>query len=314
MIPAAIRWPSGEPAGPGENWWDPRHHDEPTLYQWPSAVSKMTDAMLLAYHMTGNERYLEPLRSMAAIRLESLKHSGTEPPAPGSRLWCGRKLGFSVRHAGQVQAVDRTRRVRRLAGPRRPHASRSTRPIRTARGWPSRSARRPRRWRSIFPAERARFVGPIACSPVARLFGPDMLFAEAKPACNRRPDLALLYATATGDRGQFLVFPLNAVRWLTEPRDVAALVLDRGNDRFSAELFHFGERPRPMAAELYLLKPGRYTFTLVDDAQQPIVAPAPFTVEGPRTQIRFELPARKRCVLRVVAAEPTPSPTGRGPG
>lgn len=148
----------------------------------------------------------------------------------------------------------------------------------------------------------------------SRLFGDDMLFAKAVPACNRRPDLALLYATATGDRGQFLVFPLNAVRWLTEPRDMAALVSDRGDERFSAELFHFGQKPRPMGAELYLLKPGRYTFTLVDDVQRSIVPATPFAVEGPRTQIRFELPARKRCVLRVLPAKPTPSLSGRGPG
>ena len=147
-----------------------------------------------------------------------------------------------------------------------------------------------------------------------RLFGNDMLFPEAVPACNRRPNLPLLYATATGDRGQFVVFPLNAVRWLTEPRDIAALVTERGDDRFSAELFHFGDKPRPMAAELYLLKPGRYTFTLVDDAEQVNVTATPLSVEGPRTRIRFELPARKRCVLRVVAAGPLPLPPGEGRG
>ena len=52
VIPAAIRWPSGELAGPGPEWWDPRHHGEPRLYEWPSAVQGMTDALLLAYHMT----------------------------------------------------------------------------------------------------------------------------------------------------------------------------------------------------------------------------------------------------------------------
>jgi hypothetical protein len=128
-----------------------------------------------------------------------------------------------------------------------------------------------------------------------------MLFPQAVPACNKRPDLPLLYATATGDRGGFLVFPLNAVRWLTEPRDIAALVTDRGSDRFSAELFHFGEDPRSMGAELYLLKSGRYTFSVVDDDGETTVPSTPFTVDGPRTRIAFELPPRKRCVLRVAA-------------
>jgi len=35
----------------------------------------------------------------------------------------------------------------------------------------------------------------------ARLFGEDMLVPEAKPDCSRRPDVELLYGTATGDRG-----------------------------------------------------------------------------------------------------------------
>jgi hypothetical protein len=69
----------------------------------------------------------------------------------------------------------------------------------------------------------------------ARLFGEDVLFPEAKPDVSRRPDLELLYATATGDRGSFLVFPMNAVRWHTEPREVAALVTNRGRDRSRRE-------------------------------------------------------------------------------
>jgi hypothetical protein len=126
-----------------------------------------------------------------------------------------------------------------------------------------------------------------------------MLFPEAKPECSRRPDLELLYGTATGDRGKFLVFPMNAVRWLTEPREIAALVTDRGRQRFSAELFHFGERPRKMAAELYLLAPGRYTLRLAGGDGQPLGDARPFAVDGPRTRIEFELPPRTLCVLRV---------------
>ncbi|MEA1952316.1 MAG: metallophosphoesterase N-terminal domain-containing protein, partial [Planctomycetota bacterium] len=73
VIPAAIHWPDGDCKGPGKDWWDPRHHDEPKLYLWPAAMSKMTDTLLLTYHMSGDEKYLEPLRSMAALRLAWLK-------------------------------------------------------------------------------------------------------------------------------------------------------------------------------------------------------------------------------------------------
>ncbi len=45
-----------------------------------------------------------------------------------------------------------------------------------------------------------------------------MLFGEPVPSSNRRPNPPLIYGTATGDRGDFEFFPLNAVRWLTVRR------------------------------------------------------------------------------------------------
>ena len=83
------------------------------------------------------------------------------------------------------------------------------------------------------------------------------MFPEGRPEIPS-PEPSLLYSTATGDPGEAQYFPLNAVRWMTPPRDIAALVTDSGKDRFSAELFHFGGEKREMAAELYLLEPGKY--------------------------------------------------------
>jgi hypothetical protein len=118
---------------------------------------------------------------------------------------------------------------------------------------------------------------------------------------SRSPNLPLLYATATGDRGQFGIFPLNAVRWLTPPREIAALVTHSGRNRFTAELFHFGPEPRSLSAEFYLLQPGRYTMEIRLSDGEPVVArPIEFTVAGPRAKVAFELPAKKLCVLRIV--------------
>ena len=298
-IPAAVRWPTGEPAGPGENWWDPRHHGEPTLYEWPSAVGKMTDTLLLAYHMTGDEKYLAPIRSMAAIRLEYLQSDKKEPPTPGSRLWCGRKAGFLTNTLEKYRLLtgsDDFDAILAKTGrgptaeeddPNRPSLARSLRNTAEALAinFPGRTSE-------------VRFTDRVFAW--ARMFGDDMMFPKAVLANNRRANLTLLYTTATGDRGDFRVFPLNAVRWLTKPRDIAALVMDRGEDHFKAELFHFGEEPRPMGAELYLLKPGRYAFTLKNADGEPVVAAEPFEVKGPRTRIGFTLPARKRCVLEVI--------------
>jgi hypothetical protein len=126
-----------------------------------------------------------------------------------------------------------------------------------------------------------------------------------KPATGiRRPDTSLLYSSVTGDPGDALYFPLNAVRWLTPPRDIAALVTESGIDKFGAELFHFGKRKRSISAEFYLLKPGRYVMTIAakDGQEEKTLERHEFVVRGPRIRVSFELVPQKLCVLRVAPA------------
>jgi hypothetical protein len=100
---------------------------------------------------------------------------------------------------------------------------------------------------------------------------------------------------------------MNRVRWLTPPRDIAALVTDAAGRRFQAQLFHFGLATRPMTAELYLLEAGDYEWTLQRQATNERLERRRLNVSGPRTIIRFELPARELCTLRV-ARNDAPSP------
>ncbi|MGB3242464.1 MAG: hypothetical protein WBB66_06395, partial [Candidatus Omnitrophota bacterium] len=120
-------------------------------------------------------------------------------------------------------------------------------------------------------------------------------------AAIRRPDPSLLYSMVTGDPGDALYFPLNAVRWLTPPRDIAVLVTESTASRFSAELFGFGERERSMSAEFYLLDPGRYklTITAVENGEQKLTGTYEFVVESRRTSVNFKLPPRKLCALHI---------------
>ena len=123
--------------------------------------------------------------------------------------------------------------------------------------------------------------------------------AEPIPAI-KTPNPGLIYSTATGDPGASGYFPLAAVRWLTPPRDIAALVTESRRDRLTAELFHFGPAPRTMSAELYLLAPGRYTWQLLEDGKpQPGAAPRPLVVNGPKARITFRLPPARLCELRI---------------
>ena len=303
VIPAAIYWPEGRIGGPGPDWWDPQHHGEPKLYEWPSAVTKLTDALLLTWHMTGKEKYLAPIRSMARIRSEWLTRPSKGSLKPGSEPWCGSRLGSLGGTLAKYRLLTgstefdellaRDYGALTLAGP-----DSDRKPLTTAlRGTAG-------ALRVNFPGytSEVRFTDRVLTFP--RLFGADMMFPEAVAANSKRPDPNLLYATATGNRGGFVVFPLGAVRWLTPPRQIAALVTRAATDGFTAELFHFGHEARRMGAEFYLLSPGRYTYELqYADLEKRSILSKPFSVDGPRTRIEFTLPPKRLIELRVVLRE-----------
>jgi hypothetical protein len=120
--------------------------------------------------------------------------------------------------------------------------------------------------------------------------------------------LSLLQQYTTGDPGSAGYFPLNAVRWLTPPRNIAVLVTESASSKFTAELFHFGEIKRPMSAEFHLLSRGKYVLTITardgspQDAlrqEQELLETDEFVVENRGTRLSFTLPPRKLCVLRI---------------
>ena len=60
-------------------------------------------------------------------------------------------------------------------------------------------------------------------------------------------DSHMYCGTVTGDVGTAGYFPMNAVRWLTPARNLAALVTDAHPKGLTARLYHFGDTPRPEA-------------------------------------------------------------------
>ena len=69
IIPTGIHWPDGHVGGLGPDWWDPRNHGEYTLYLYPSAMGLMTDTLLLTHYMTGEAKYLTPIRASIDLPL-----------------------------------------------------------------------------------------------------------------------------------------------------------------------------------------------------------------------------------------------------
>jgi len=304
IVPSAIHWPDGRVGGLGDDWWDPRNHGEPTLYRWPSALSIMNNTLLLTYHMTGDEKYLQPLRSMAAIRLKYLNDPPATPPPAGTEAWCAGQLGSLAATLAKYKALTGSTEfdellARDYAGfmPLGPGGDR-----RAAVKRLEDSARALRINFEGYTSE-VRWTDRVLRFPV--LFDENMMFRKATAGIHK-PNPALLYSIVTGDPGDCGYLPMNAVRWLTPPRDIAAMVTESGSDRFSAELFHFGRRPRSMAAELYLLSPARYTLTLTTGyaaaGRASEILRRSVEVKGPVTRIVFQLPPRQTVAMQVSAA------------
>jgi hypothetical protein len=299
IIPTAIHWPDGGIGGAGSNWWDPRNHDEYTLYLYPSAMSLMTHTLLLTHHMTGQEKYLEPIRSMAEIRLKYLSSPPRNEPDAGAEAWCAARLDslasvvtkyrfltgnteFDELLAREISTYIRFR----LHGDLAPLVSALKHNAEALRinfeGYTSevRYTDRVLRLPSLFAGN------GILGKPVATIHSPDP---------------SLLYSMVTGDPGDALYFPLNAVRWLTPPREIAVLVTESTTSKFSAELFCFDEQERSISAEFYLLKPGRYKITVKtsNSGRQTLHRSHEFSVEDRRTRVNFKLPPQKLCALHI---------------
>jgi hypothetical protein len=299
IIPTAIHWPDGKVGGLSPDWWDPRNHGEYTLYLYPSAMSQMTHTLLLTHYITGKAKYLEPIRSLANARLKYLSSRPKKEPAPGTEAWCASKLGGLSSVIAKYRFLTGNTEFDELI------AKESSPYIRFKLegdfgSLVSALGNNAEALRVNFEGytSEVRYTDRVLRFPT--LFTGNEMLSE--PAVTfHTPNPSLLYSTISGDPGSAGYFPLNAVRWLTEPRNIAALVTESGTEQFAAELFHFGKGKRPMSAELYLLRPGEYILTLKikDGKEQKALTTDDFVVKGSRTRVFFELPPRKLCILNI---------------
>jgi len=300
IIPSAIHWPDGGIGGLGEKWFDPRNHGEYTLYLWPSAMDMMTNTLLLTWHMTGDEKYLAPLRSMARIQLKYLKDPPPAPPAAGSAAWCAQRMSELLPTLAKYRFLTGSTEFDELLERRRTPYMR----FRKDHDIDALAAALKHTAEALavnFPGytSEVRYTDRVLRFPT--LFEGDGIVPVTK-AVIHSPDTSLLYSTVTGDPGGALYFPLNAVRWLTPSRNIAAVVTDSGTRRFCAGLYNFDASSRRISAELYLLKKGSYELTLTcDGAKKRKLHGESFTVEGSRSRIAFTLPPRTPCTLTIIS-------------
>ncbi len=297
VLPSALAWPAGTVGAPGAPWWEPfplNHND--ALYNWPGATRLMTSTLLLAWHMTRDDRYLAPIHSMAALVRE---HRGSRAQAePGSAAWAARQMdGFLADTLAKYRFLTGDTRYDDLLAADAPGY------VKYRLGGDTRALGRSLEQNAAaFRSNWEGYTTEMRWTDRVMSFTSNYLRHLPEPA-PPAPAPQILYACATGDPGTPLVFPLNAVRWRTPPRDIAALVTDSGSASFAAELFHFGSAPRPLAAEFLLLRPGTYELT-VAAAGSTLEAPTrrqTFQVTGPRTEVAIKLPSRRLSVVTVRA-------------
>lgn len=293
IIPSAIHWPDGQVGGLDGPWWDPESNRDTSLYRWPSAMAQMINTLLQTYAMTNDAKYLEPVRSMADIRRKYLIQKSEESPEPGRESWCAEKIALGDVLAKYRFLTNNSEFDDLLADASGPYLQfrlhedtgclvkgleKNAKALGTNfAGYTSevRYTDRVLRFPSLFSA------GFLSPKQVPDIFTPN-------------PEL--LYSTVTGDPGGPLYFPLNRVRWLTPPREIAALVTKTEPDCLEAQLLHFGEKPREMGAELYMFVPGRYVYSLEGD---PTENTGQIQITGARTTLSFTLPPRSLTVFKV---------------
>lgn len=305
ILPASIRWPDGQAAG-AVNWWEPVKEGAymHSYYIWPSVLTEMTDALVIGYLQTKNECYLAPIRSMAAIRLNYLKLPPREAPKPGTEAWCAAQLaprrsansnvGGFVKTVGRLKALTGSHEFDELLAleggefvVRKDEQGRKE--LVAALGESLEALR------ENFAGFTSEIRSTDRVMRFRQFLAKDYQFDEYRGVTI--PKHELLYRMITGDKNAAR-FPQLAVRWLTPPQDIAALVTQASTDRLEAELFHFGDKPRAMTAELHLLAPGTYGAELVVDGKAAKLEPV--TVErGKLARLGFELPARKLGMLRI---------------
>ena len=306
ILPASIHWPDGAVAGAEGKWWQPikpggyMH----SYYIWPSVITEMTDALMVAHVITGEQRYLAPLRSMAAIRLKHLRARDEGGAAPGSEAWCADQLaprrnansnvGGLVKTLARCKALTGTTEFDELL------AAEGGEFVLRSDGEGLRELVASLResteaLRVNFPGFTSEVRSTDRCMRFVQFLSEDYAFDEYRGVT--QPKHELLYRMVTGDQNAPR-FPQLAVRWKTPATDIAAFVTEASTSTLSAELYHFGPEPREMGVELRSLAPGKYRVQLVVGGHGQDL-PAVEVKRGAFPEVKFTLPPHQLCTMKV---------------
>ncbi|HBE41129.1 MAG TPA: hypothetical protein DDW27_07985 [Bacteroidales bacterium] len=287
IIPAAIHWPDGRPAGLGKNWWQPENHNEPTLYYFPAQQQMMYECFLQAYHTTGDEYYLKPIRSISEMRLNGTGDGEPGDYKPGSLDWSISVLKSSIpRILIKYRLITGDTSFDRIIS-------------NDARGYENfiltqnmnrltseiNEQRKSLSLPEIFYTTEVRWTDRLFAS--VRYF--NFILDQPLPGF----DAGFLFSCLTGSVGNYQILPVFGVKWITSPKEIAILTTINSTSRFQAQLFHFGNQPRQLRVRFLNLKDGNYKWIL-SGREKGIVE-----INQKNREIEFSLPSQKLCKLTV---------------
>lgn len=287
IIPAAIHWPDGKPAGVGKNWWQPENHTEPTLYYFPTQQSMMYECFTQAYHMTRDDFFLKPIRFVAEKRMQGIGDENQANYTPGSLEWSLSAL------KGSIPPI--LMKYRLITG----DTSYDTIIQKDARGYE----------RYVFDRDIDRLTGEMDRQRkslslpeewyTTEVRWTDRLFASVKyfnflldeplPGFNA----GFLFSCLTGNVGNYQIMPVFGVKWITDQTEIAILTEINSTDNFRAQLYHFGNEPRTMKVRFLNLRNGRYRWSISGGKRIRI------DLDKENREIEFILPPQKLCYLIV---------------
>ncbi len=295
VIPSAIHWPSGRIGGPGERWWIPEIYPE-KLYHWPFHLGPMLQQLLLAWHMSGDESYLAPMHSMALLYREHLANPVANPE-PGSRAWCAARLKAIVNIVAKYRVLSGDAQYDDLLQGKGGNAYLKFRITGKRQELTEAFANDAGALSQNFPmyTQEARWCDRVLNRP--GFWVENSPLETDMPTLRNRWNMNELYTSVTGDIGGIETFPLRAVRWKTPARNIAALVTHADTGSFTAELYHFGNEPRNMGAEFWLMKPGSYQVSL--SSEEGVLMQKSMKITQAGDGIPLVLPATTLVTLKV---------------
>lgn len=292
IVPSAIHWPDGRVGGITDTWWDPGNHTDDPLYVWPSAMPIMLNTLLLTYHMSGDNKYLAPIFSMAT---HYAQHRKDEPGAPGTLSWCVSQMHeFLPEVLAKYRLISGDTQFDELIrtsqdGYIRYYLSGDEQSV--MQGLQEQNA--------AFAANQVVFTDEVLWTDRVFSFNSNY-FNRIAPAPIPSFDPSFLFSMLTGNIGNPLYFPINAVRWLSSGEDLAVWVKKATPEELRVDLYHFGESPRSLKAEWLILAPGTYQASLQQGAQT--LDQQKVSVERDPPVVEITLPPRQTCTWQISRA------------